>query len=50
VAWPKKTSPLSGDLTQMVVMEAGLERGLVDSKVCAIDDNWSGLRFTRRRT
>ena len=30
-------------------MEAGLGAGLVDSKVCAIDDDWSGLRFTKRR-
>jgi hypothetical protein len=49
IAWPKGSSELSTDLTQTSVMEAGLGAGLVDSKVCAIDDDWSGLRFTRRR-
>ena len=40
VAWPKRTSGVPTDL--------GLEAGLVDVKVCAIDDTWSGLKFVRR--
>lgn len=50
VAWPKGSSAIDTDLTQAAVMEAGLAAGLVDSKVCAIDEDWSALRFTRRRT
>jgi len=50
IAWPKGSSGIDTDLTQNAVMEAGLGAGLVDSKVCAIDDDWSGLRFTRRRS
>jgi hypothetical protein len=48
VAWPKKTSGVSTDLTEGVVRTYGLESGLVDVKVCAIDDTWSGLKFVRR--
>ncbi|HEU5180515.1 MAG TPA: hypothetical protein VFW45_06970 [Candidatus Polarisedimenticolia bacterium] len=47
--WPKKTSPLASDLTQQEVREIGLARGLVDYKVCAVDADWSGLLFTRRK-
>jgi hypothetical protein len=50
IAWPKGSSAIPTDLTQTSVMKAGLGAGLVDSKVCAIDDDWSGLRFTRRRS
>lgn len=50
IAWPKGSSALDTDLTQTSVMEPAVATGLVDSKVCAIDDDWSGLRFTRRRT
>jgi hypothetical protein len=49
IAWPKKSSGLDTDLDQMVVMEIGLATGLVDNKVCAIDDTWSGLRFVVRK-
>jgi CheY-like chemotaxis protein len=49
IAWPKRTSEIDSDLAQGAVIEAGLGAGLVDSKNCAIDDDWSGLRFTRRR-
>lgn len=49
IAWPKGSSSLDTDLTQADVQSAGLGAGLVDSKVCAIDEDWSGLRFTRRR-
>jgi CheY-like chemotaxis protein len=49
IAWPKKASGLASDLSEPSVREYGLERGLVDYKVCAIDGTWSGLRFARRR-
>ena len=48
VAWPKKSSKVPTDLTEPVVMEVGLARGLVDNKVCAVTDVWSGLRFVVR--
>jgi hypothetical protein len=48
VAWPKKASGVATDLTESVVREYGLSQGLVDNKVCAIDDTWSGLRFVVR--
>ena len=48
VAWPKKTSGVETDLTEGVVRELGLASGLVDVKICAIDDTWSGLKFVRR--
>ena len=46
--WPKKTSPLAGDLGQPKVREMGLAIGLVDYKVCAVDETWSGLAFAVR--
>ena len=49
VAWPKKASKQPTDLTEDVVRRIGLAAGLVDVKVCAIDDVWSGLKFLRRR-
>jgi hypothetical protein len=49
IAWPKKTSGIRSDLTQGTVRAVGLAAGLVDYKVCAIDETWSGLRFTRRK-
>jgi hypothetical protein len=45
VSWPKKSSGVSTDLTENVVRETALPLGLVDIKVCAIDDTWSGLKF-----
>ena len=45
VAWPKKRSGVLTDLTFDVVQRAGLDHGLVDTKICAIDDTWSGLKF-----
>jgi hypothetical protein len=48
VAWPKKTSGVETDLTEGVVRTFGLESGLVDVKVCAVDGTWSGLKFVRR--
>jgi hypothetical protein len=49
IAWPKKASGMKSDLTEDVVRAAGLAHGLVDYKVCAIDDTWSGLKFARRK-
>ena len=49
IAWPKGSSPIATDLRESEVQRAGLDAGLVDTKVCAIDDDWSGLRLTRRR-
>ena len=48
IAWPKKASGVASDLTQNRVRKVGLASGLVDYKVCAIDETWSGLLFTRR--
>jgi hypothetical protein len=48
VAWPKKASGVATDLTENVVRDIALDRGLVDNKVCAIDEVWSGLRLVRR--
>ena len=45
VAWPKKRSSVATDLTFDPVQQTGLDCGLVDNKVCAIDDTWSALRF-----
>ena len=49
IAWPKKSSAMESDLSQQIVREAGLAAGLVDFKICAIDETWSGLKFTRRK-
>jgi hypothetical protein len=48
VSWPKQSSPLASDLRESDVRAHGLSRGLVDNKVCAIDQDWSGLRFVVR--
>jgi hypothetical protein len=45
VSWPKKSSKVPTDLTDVVVRDTALPLGLVDIKVCAIDDTWSGLKF-----
>lgn len=45
IAWPKKSSGIPTDITEAEVRARGLASGLVDNKVCAIDDRWSGLRF-----
>lgn len=45
VSWPKKSSGVASDLTDVVVRATALPLGLVDTKVCAIDDTWSGLKF-----
>lgn len=48
VCWPKKASGVETDLTENVIREVGLAAGLVDNKVCAVDETWSGLRFVIR--
>jgi hypothetical protein len=48
VAWPKKASGVSSDLTENIVRQTGLDAGLVDIKVCAIDATWSALKFVWR--
>jgi hypothetical protein len=45
VSWPKKSSGIASDLSDVVVRDTALPLGLVDTKVCAIDDIWSGLKF-----
>lgn len=50
IVWPKKTSGVTSDLTQTVVREVGLAAGLVDYKVCSVDDTWSGLRFALKKS
>ena len=49
VSWPKKSSGLATDLTDVVVRDTALALGLVDIKVCAIDKVWSGLKFVIRK-
>ena len=49
VAWPKRASGVPTDITEDVVREVALPTGLVDTKVAAIDDTWSGLRLVIRR-
>lgn len=48
VSWPKLSSPRKGDLTENDVRQIGLAAGLVDVKVAAIDQDWSGLKFVFR--
>lgn len=48
IAWPKKASKIATDMTEDVVRAVGLPGGLVDNKVCAIDEVWSGLRLVYR--
>ncbi len=45
VSWPKKASGVASDLSDVVVRDIALPLGLVDVKVCAIDETWSGLKF-----
>jgi hypothetical protein len=48
IAWPKRTANVATDLRESVVRDLGLAHGLVDNKVCAVDEVWSGLRFVYR--
>jgi len=49
IAWPKRSSGVATDITEDVIREVVLPRGLVDVKVCAIDDTWSGLKLVIRK-
>jgi hypothetical protein len=48
ISWPKKSSKVETDLDENIIRDFGLENGLVDVKVCAVDDVWSGLKFVYR--
>ena len=49
VAWPKRASKVPTDMTEDSVRDVALPRGLVDVKVCAIDETWSGLKLVIRK-
>ena len=49
IAWPKKSSGVATDMTEQAIRDVALPTGLVDNKVCAIDETWSGLRLVIRR-
>ncbi len=49
IAWPKRSAKVVTDMTDSVVREVALPTGLVDNKVCAIDQTWTGLRLAIRR-
>ena len=49
IAWPKRASGMATDITEDTVREVALPTGLVDNKVCAIDETWSGLRLVIRK-
>ena len=49
IAWPKKASGIRTDVTESLIRNRALETPLVDVKVCAIDDTWSGLKFVIRK-
>ena len=48
VSWPKRTSGMQSDLNENIVRDIGLAKGMVDVKVCAVDEIWSGLKFVFR--
>ena len=48
IAWPKKSSGVTTDLSFERVQRIGLDAGLVDVKICAVDETWSGLKFVYR--
>ena len=49
ISWPKRGSGMESDLNETIIRELGLGCGLVDVKVCAVDETWSGLKFVIRR-
>ena len=49
ISWPKKASGVASDLTEEVIRRLVLPTGLVDIKVCAVDEIWSGLKFMLRK-
>ena len=50
VSWPKKSAALKSEVSEAVIRELALPLGLVDIKVCAVDDTWSGLKLMLRRS
>lgn len=48
ISWPKKSSKVPTDLDENIIRDFGLNEGLVDVKVCAVDETWSGLKFVFR--
>lgn len=50
ISWPKKSSGVTTDLDENIIRDFGLKNGMVDVKVCAVDDTWSGLKFMFRLT
>ena len=48
IAWPKKSSAVATDLSFDIVQQTGLQAGLVDVKICAVNEIWSGLKFVYR--
>ena len=49
ITWPKRSSGMATDITEDTIREVALPTGLVDVKVCAVDDTWSGLRLCLRK-
>jgi hypothetical protein len=49
IAWPKQASGVATDIVEQTIRDVALPTGLVDNKVCAIDDTWSGLRLVIRK-
>ncbi len=49
VVWPKRSSGVDTDITEDTIREVALPTGMVDNKVCAVDDTWSGLRLVLRK-
>jgi hypothetical protein len=49
IAWPKKASGTKTDVTEDIIRNCALPHGIVDYKVCAINETWSGLKFARRQ-
>ena len=50
ISWPKKSAKIPTDLDENIIRDFGLKNGLVDVKVCAVDEVWSGLKFMYRLT
>lgn len=48
ISWPKKSSGVASDLDENIIRDIGLKEGLVDVKVCAVNEIWSGLKFVFR--
>lgn len=49
ISWPKKSSKMGSDITEQTIRDMALPTGLVDIKVCAVDETWSGLKLVVRK-